>query len=601
MIKIAFANDCDQMTWAGYQYVHGVLETLGLPAGDSFWLFSPEDSDMALFRESTARKGTNHDNLLGALKEGRIDTLHGIGAYGRTPLYPAIDDIKRALDYLDSHGIHIRIWSNHGSSNHVHNIAGQGSRTYQQGDLPYSEHYILDAIKDYGVEYFWLSHRLRHTLQEPYRTIVPERTPSGDAIQTFTRYAPSWTTNAWTMHELITRRSLEQAIANEQNVVFFTHWGTRGKENDGATAPLLRRDGMAALALLAEMQTAGQVAVVPLTELLDEEANKPLEQEVRRIGKTCVQTESLDLDNYYKTQFDREKISYFSDVIHALGLTGGTLLDAGGGAGNLCFPASERFTHAVCMDTNQKALDTGIRVAHALQIDNISFVPGSLEDKLFEKELFNVICARGVIHLVEHDRVLVLFNRYAQKNATVLITVNGDGFYQHAIIKKGMNAENYSRLLWNTFHRRVGGTQVLQNYLTSAEDHQNILRTDRAEILDRIMETVPTRMAEVVRAYSPELKQLVGTHCLRHLCLCASQLGLDLSRQQQAAAQAAIMPETNKWSCHYPEEFLETAKHAGYSNCLWRLQSFFGRPEAADPAPDYEEGLLKTWVALLIK
>jgi hypothetical protein len=75
MIEIAFTNDCDSLSWADYQYIHATLDNLKLPVGDSFWLFSPDNADTALFVDDASRKTDNHDNLLGQLNEGRIDVL----------------------------------------------------------------------------------------------------------------------------------------------------------------------------------------------------------------------------------------------------------------------------------------------------------------------------------------------------------------------------------------------------------------------------------------------------------------------------------------------------------------------------------------------
>jgi SAM-dependent methyltransferase len=600
MIEIAFANDCDSLTWENYLHVHGILDRLQLPAGDSFWLFSPENSDMALFTDSTACKTANHDNLLGQIREGRVDVLHGIGAFGKTPTYPDREEIQRAFDYLDKQNCAIKIWSNHGNKNHVHNIAAQGVRTYQQGDLPYSEHFVLDIAQSYGIEFFWLSHNLRFSLNAPFRILRDELTPSGASITTFTRFAPDWTTNAWTVQEMITRESLERAIATKQNVIYFTHWGTRGKDAD-ESQPLFRRASLAALALLADMQACGEIRVVRLVDLLQKERHRSLNDEIERISLWQLQTEHCDLDNYYKIQFEPAKISYFSDLTSGLGIRGKAMLDAGGGAGNLSFPATTHFETVVCLDTSTKALEAGAAIANGLQLDSVLFQQGSLEDPKFPAQTFDAICARGVLHLVDHDIVLREFHSIMRPGGTAFITVNGDGFYQHAICDKNMNIAQYSRLLWNTLHRRIGGDVNLISLLDSNAVQTAALHGGEDELLDIILDIGDVRCAEVMRKYQPELKMHVGTYIASHLMLLASRKGFVLNEMQRERAAKAMQPEQKRWTCHYPEEFADEAHKTGFKLFTWRQQSAFSTAQAPYLEPDTHHGLLKMWYAFLVR
>lgn len=600
MIDVAFANDCDSLTWANYKYVHGMMNSLKLSAGDSFWLFSPDNSDMALFLNDTGSKASNHDNILGEIKEGRIDVLHGIGAYGKTPCYPSRDDVRRAFDYLDRHGCKIRVWSNHGNSNHVHNMAARGPRTYQQGDLPFSEHYVLDIVLEYGVEYFWLSHDLRFSLDEPFRVLREEMTPSGAVINTFTRFAPAWTTNAWTLPELLSAEALERACAARQSVVLFTHWGTRGKGVD-TNAPLLPRESIAALARLAEMQNQGKVRVVRLLDLLCAERERTLEQEVERIAAYHLEHEHKGIDAYYKVQFEPDRAMYFSDLVERFGVRGQALLDAGGGTANLCFPATRNFETVVCMDTSVKALEAGKAIADGLQLDNVLFRAGSLEERHFPPETFDVVCARGVIHLVDHDVVLRLFHEVLKRGGTALVTVNGDGFYQHAICDKKMNVESYTRLLWNSLHRRMGGDAGMLQLLESASVLDAAFSGREQKLLDLVLDVIPVRMPGVLRRYQQNLKALLGVHIADNLFRVARQQGVTLDSACKGRADRAVLPPKNRWLCHYPEEFSDVARNAGFTLMTWRPQSAFARTRPGYSDEDEHHGLLRCWYALLTR
>lgn len=600
MIDIAFANDCDLMTWNDYLYVHSTLERLSLPVGDSFWLFSPDNEAMGLFLDDTLAKTDNHDNLLGQIKEGRIDVLHGIGAFGRTQNYPTRDGIRRAFDYLDKQGCDVRIWSNHGSAVHVHNMAAQAKRSYQQGDLPYSPHYVQDIAREYGIEFYWFSHNLRHTLDEPYRTVLTETLPSGDTVRTFTRFAPSWKTNAWTIAEMITRESLEKAVAAGQNVIYFTHWGTRGKGED-MTKPLLRRESLMALATLAEMQAEGRVRVVRLLDLLRRESGRTLEQEVQRIGDALLKTRHTDVDSYYKVQFEDDKTAYFSDLMDGLGLKGKTMLDAGGGTGNLCFPAASRFESLVCLDASEQALRAGMDVAKGLQIPSIHFEQGKLEQFHIGHNVFDLICARGVIHLVDLGVVLKNFHEMARPGATVLITVNGDGFYQHAIEEKRMNVQGYGQLLWNTFYHRAGGDGGLLRLLDEPAVREALQGATDEALFDRLLQSGAVARADVMGAYLPPLKARVGGHAADYLLRLAAGRGDSLEPGQARRAQNAVTPKNGTWRCHYPEEFEQEARAAGFKIFMWRTQSGLLPKAVSNKEEDAHGGLLKMWYALLVK
>lgn len=57
MIKIAFCNDCDSMTWKTYKTIHRICDDLGLPAGDSFMLFNPSHTqDICLWGGGSVTK-----------------------------------------------------------------------------------------------------------------------------------------------------------------------------------------------------------------------------------------------------------------------------------------------------------------------------------------------------------------------------------------------------------------------------------------------------------------------------------------------------------------------------------------------------------------
>lgn len=461
MIKVAFCSDCDRMTWPDYLKVHGFFDSLNMPVGDSFWLFAPEGSDMSLFLADTDHKTPNHENLLEHIKAGKIDVLHGVGNFSHPSLVPERSEVAKAFNYLAENGCHVKIWTNHGNSkksnlnardsriwknhecNMISNIITKDSkRKYQFGDLPFSSTYVLDLVLEYGIKYFWLSDCLRMSLDNPFRILRQEKTKNNNVLNVFNRYAPAWKMNAWNLSQLITKESLVKAIQAKQNIIYFTHWGSRGKDGD-PNQPLLPRESLESLALLAEFQSRGDLQVVHLQELLDSENQKTLDDEIERIGKRIISKNYPQLTEYYHNQFEPPKVEMFSDLAENIGIYGDTLLDAGGGTGNLSFPARRFFSQVVCMDKNSEAVKAGKTISQGLHLNNMHFISGDLEKTKFHDSYFDAIYCRGVIHKVQLEKTFSEFYRILKPGGILFFAVNNNrqlpNEFKETIINSGFS------------------------------------------------------------------------------------------------------------------------------------------------------------------
>jgi len=284
LATLSFCNDIDFADWSSYQEVHRCLrEEFGLAVEDSFWLFDPLGSEMALFKTTMRDKGPYHNEILADIRDGRLTILHAGGNFDHnTGFQPSRGLLAEGLDYLRRHAQVPAIWTNHGDEGNVQNIGWAGGN-YQQGDAPSSDAFILDILLQHGVRFFWTD---QHTSNDfvfaapgrPGQKILrKEMTRAGFTINGFARYrgplpkAP----DAETLGKQISQTHVEDLIAERGDVVIYQHWcvhrTTAGKPLT-ARAPIFPSESHNALRMLARFRDRQQLRVLPLLDLLQEHA-----------------------------------------------------------------------------------------------------------------------------------------------------------------------------------------------------------------------------------------------------------------------------------------------------------------------------------------
>ncbi|OLP16497.1 hypothetical protein BST81_21200 [Leptolyngbya sp. 'hensonii'] len=282
--SLTFCNDIDFSDWQTYQEVHRILlEEFGIVTTDSFWLFAPAGSDMALFKSNCQEKGPKHDELLEEILAGRLNILHSAGNFSQTDtsVRSSRGMISEALQYLSDHARIPQIWTNHGDIGDIQNIGGS-SPYYQEGDLPSSETYIVDLLLHYGVRFFWLDYHCSNTFvferadtgNNPLWSL--ETTRSGHQIRCFRRFrgALPKAPTALTLGDQLSASNLEALATSDRGVtIIYQHWCAHRDASGKAIVagrPIFPETAMLGLKQLVKLREQQRIALMPLEELLNQ-------------------------------------------------------------------------------------------------------------------------------------------------------------------------------------------------------------------------------------------------------------------------------------------------------------------------------------------
>ncbi|MDP4092267.1 MAG: hypothetical protein Q8920_02810 [Bacillota bacterium] len=279
--QITFCNDIDFASWDSYKEVHNVLfNDFGIRAQDSFWLFDPTGSKMALFKGSIKEKGPKHDEILEGIMSDDFAILHSAGNFDitNTTQIPNRELIAEGLEYLKKYARVPEIWTNHGDEGDIQNIGGKAP-TYQKGDDPVSDCYILDLLLQYGVHFYCTDTNLINNfvfnIKEKSGTqlLEPVVTRSGHKILTFNRYrgllpkAP----DAYSLGKQLSEENLSALIAQEGYTIIYQHWCVH-RMSDGspytAKNPVFPDETLERLSKLTVLRNQDIIDIPLLTDLL---------------------------------------------------------------------------------------------------------------------------------------------------------------------------------------------------------------------------------------------------------------------------------------------------------------------------------------------
>jgi SAM-dependent methyltransferase len=651
----AFCNDCDFMTFDGYREVHGFLDTLGLPAGDSFWLFDPSGSEMALFTHDLDHKGPRHDELLAEIVAGRIDVLHSAGSYGakfNRGYRPERRLIGGALDYLAKHGARPRIWSNHGDAFNTQNIGASRPAAHHLGDQPTSDTYVLDLLLDFGIEFYWIDHLLIDRADIAYRVVGTESTRAGPLINTFARFmGMPVSPNGKNLGLQLCAENLADIVRLKQATVLYQHWGCDHDTQQRAFTPpggeVLGSASRASLAHLASLHASGEIHVCRLHDLLTQEKARPLGDDAQRVGAVVVMPDKSKPDNFYFNQYNKHSVGYFRERLAGMGVHGSAALDAGCGVGQWSFALADLgFTEVAGIDYSEQALSYLAQINARLRQHSPHFERASIEQLPFGDQRFDFVLSYGVIFCARVDVALREFFRVLRAGGSSYICLNADGWYQYLIDQRFRDSplstkRSYAFALWNAFFDRVGGTARFQSLRDDATVRAMMgiatspLSPDASrQLLACVAAYSDPLTLRVMQSYSDVIAQLLGEFCRAAFERLAPQGGptspvpvaattwpgidalLRLLRRSAPPKTSMVQPSlvsdylpfilpegTTQGRAYQPEEFEMLARATGFGSFTWAPDAGLSRSPGGVPvrsiyAPDYR-GMPAVWECLL--
>jgi SAM-dependent methyltransferase len=469
--RISFCNDCDLMTRQGFEEVHEFLGSLGVPAGDSFWLFDPSGGDMALFTHDTQHPGPQHAWLLDQINAGTLDVLHSAGSYGERfnrGFRPTRTEIAKALDYLDREARVPRVWTNHGDVFNTQNIGGAQPAAHHRGDLPGDPAYCLDLLLACGVKYFWLDRHLSRDPAAVFRLTATETCRDGGEIVTFIRYLSplvEWSPNAQNIAAQLRDDELGVLSENAQDTVLYIHWGCHheGRVAVSPVPPVLDAGNRAALERFVAGSAVRNDQLVRLVPLLESSASRPPSDEVQRIGQVIVRAERGNPDQFYYNQYSRHGLAYFARRVDALGVSGRRALDAGCGVGQWSYALEPKFERVHGIEIGREPAGYLARLSAAMRSDRgPRFTRGSIEALPYRDEMFDFVLCYGVIFVTRVRVALQEFSRVLTRGGTAYICLNGDGWYEYLCDDRFKDSPadfviRFAEPLFNALVARVGG------------------------------------------------------------------------------------------------------------------------------------------------
>ena len=300
---ISFCNDIDYADWETYKAVHQELETMGIKVTDSFWLYSPSGSEMALFKTNIREKAPKHDELLTDINSGKLNILHSLGDFSSTStdFIPTREMMQEGLEYLKQHANVPLIWTNHGDYGDIDNIVGSGSHYNFQGDSPSSPIYVIDLLLQYGVRFFWtvssskslnqfvfsasdvktMDRTFNSMFSTPLALIEKVTTEAGFTINSFGRYGFDGTNvpgpDAQTIWRQLTKENLEKlAHAKNGYCILYQHWACHREAGKTFTAgrPIFPPKSRQALEYLSGMVQEGRLRIMNVLDMLLEAEDK---------------------------------------------------------------------------------------------------------------------------------------------------------------------------------------------------------------------------------------------------------------------------------------------------------------------------------------
>ncbi len=167
---LTICSDIDGAGWEKFLAIHRFLNSkqntemgpgLGLPIGDSFWLYDEPgipNSAFSYFVDQSGKESEVAAPMRELIQAGILDVMHSYGNFHAANNFQR-ELARRGLEELDRQQLKVKVWTNHGGATSYQNI---GARSLGRGDIKFSEDprhpsavYHSDLLIQYGIQFYW--------------------------------------------------------------------------------------------------------------------------------------------------------------------------------------------------------------------------------------------------------------------------------------------------------------------------------------------------------------------------------------------------------------------------------------------------------------
>jgi SAM-dependent methyltransferase len=326
------------------------------------------------------------------------------------------------------------------------------------------------------------------------------------------------------------------------------------------------------------------------------------EEDIERIATLWVPEQWPAHADYYAIACHQSPFRYYVERIRHLGLSGGTLIDAGCGSGRWSFALATTFDRVIGFDFTPKRLDTALWLKERFDVPSVSFIQGDIRNIPADDRTADAVYSNSVaIGSVPIAKIFTECFRVLKPGGICYVGLNGPG-YAHQLAKRDNPKDS-------TFGRQRIYNTHCQRRLASMIP----LIRPRGVLNARARRCLVSGRgpAEFLRDLGAEPEQIAGAEAI------ASELGSEFKTILSEDLAAIIEGRRRDFSHpeagrdYDPQELQAVARKAGFDRFEWAQDGCLSlRPDGtiqkgpsakAKPTPGEFEGRLRVFEMLMWK
>ena len=164
----------------------------------------------------------------------------------------------------------------------------------------------------------------------------------------------------------------------------------------------------------------------------------------------------FEVDNLKKTLTSKNDQNFFERVwstpqavytnrLRAIGFEQlGRVLDAGSGFGQWSVSLANLNNEVIGLDRSKERIAVSQLVANTLQLRNLRFLQGALEDAPFSSEAFDAAFSYSVLYLTDYRKTLRTLYEILKPGGLLYFSTNGLGWYIYNLIEGHNDSKDFS-------------------------------------------------------------------------------------------------------------------------------------------------------------